>query len=193
MHNVLASFVRKKTPPLALANHMTLGDIPNELRDLTVVEEAMVAKCRAKCWVIQLKEENSSLLVSNSQRCAKGLSLFILRDHLQLEQSYPPSLEDVSTPICVIFVGSSPPTEEWLQKKAKPLAVRREKVRGALMWLKTHNPHYKDLIINESVLDSLLLESILPVHVEHVLPNDDRDALTARYDETLMDDLSRKK
>jgi hypothetical protein len=39
----------KKTPPLALANHMTLGDIPNELRDLTVVEEAMVAKCRAKC------------------------------------------------------------------------------------------------------------------------------------------------
>jgi hypothetical protein len=51
-----SSIQSKKTPPLSLANHMFLGDVPDELKDLTVVEEAMIAKCRAKCWVIQLKE-----------------------------------------------------------------------------------------------------------------------------------------
>ena len=40
-----SSIQSKRTPPLALANHMALGDIPDELKDLTVVEEAMIAKC----------------------------------------------------------------------------------------------------------------------------------------------------
>jgi hypothetical protein len=64
----------------------------------------------------------------------------------------PPTLEEVSTLICVIFVGSSPPTADWLQTKAKPLCVQKEKVRKALEWLKKHNPHYKDIKINEQVL-----------------------------------------
>ena len=185
-----SSIQSKKTPPLSLANHMALGDTPDELKDLTVVEEAMIAKCRAKCWVIQLKEENSGLLVPNSQRGVKGHIIVYPQRPSAIATVLPPPLQEVSTPICVIFVGSSPPSKEWLQKKAKPLAVRREKVRDALMWLKRHNPHYKDVIINDSVLNSLPLEHILPVHVEHVLPSDDRDALTTRYDGTEIDNNS---
>ncbi|THU76613.1 hypothetical protein K435DRAFT_608969, partial [Dendrothele bispora CBS 962.96] len=48
---------RGKVPPLSLANHMFLGVVPPELRDLTVVEKAMIARCHAKCWIIQMKEE----------------------------------------------------------------------------------------------------------------------------------------
>ena len=184
-----SSIRSKKTPPLALANHMALGDIPDELKDLTVVEEAMIAKCRAKCWVVQLKEENSGVLVSNSQRGVKGHIIVYPQRPSAIATILPPPLEEVSTPICVIFVGSSPPTDEWLQKKAKPLAVRREKIRGALLWLKRHNPHYKDVLINESILNSLPPEYTLPVHVQHVLPSDDRDALTARYDGTVTSDV----
>jgi hypothetical protein len=171
---------------------MVLGDIPDQLKDLTVVEEAMIAKCRAKCWVIQLKEENSGLLVSNSQRGVKGHIIIYPQRPSAIASILPPSLEEVSTPICVIFVGSSPPTHDWLQKKAKPLVVRREKVRHALLWLKTHNPHYKDVIINDTVLNSLPSEYTLPVHVEHVRPSDGNDALTARYDATLMNDITSK-
>ena len=40
----------------------------------------------------------------------------------------PPSIEEVVSPICVIFVGSSPPSTEWLCDKAKPLAVHADKV-----------------------------------------------------------------
>jgi hypothetical protein len=82
----------------------------------------------------------------------------------------PPTMEDIITPICVIFVGSSPPSVEWLQKKAKPLSVRREKVRDALLWLKEHNGLYKNIIIDNACLNSLPDNDILPFHVQHVLP-----------------------
>ena len=40
--------LKLKTPALALVNHMFLGDVPSELQDLTMIEEAMIAKCHAK-------------------------------------------------------------------------------------------------------------------------------------------------
>lgn len=46
---------------------MYLGPIPSELKDLTPIEEleAMIACCRAKCWIVQLKEENQSVVTVN--------------------------------------------------------------------------------------------------------------------------------
>ncbi|KAK0493774.1 hypothetical protein EDD18DRAFT_1078090 [Armillaria luteobubalina] len=44
-------------PWLGLCNGLFLGDIPPELQDLTIIEESMIALCRAKCYVIQLKED----------------------------------------------------------------------------------------------------------------------------------------
>ncbi|KAG1808504.1 hypothetical protein EV424DRAFT_1271787, partial [Suillus variegatus] len=99
-------------------------------------------------------------------------------------ETLPPSIEDVLTPICVLFVGSSPPTIDWLRKHAKPLIVRREKVRSALVWLCEHNVLYSDVLIDHDCLDSMSEEDILPVHIETV-PEDDaraQDALTSRYD-----------
>ncbi len=92
--------------------------------------------------------------------------------------------------MCVIFVGSSPPSREWLRNKAKPLTVRHEKVQDALIWLKTHNPLYKDIIINHGLLDSLPDDYMLPVHVEHVLPNTARDSLTSRYDAPQLPEIN---
>ena len=56
-----------KVPTLSLANHNFLGAIPDELKDLTVVEEAMIARCQAKCWIIQLKEDNQDLTLPHAQ------------------------------------------------------------------------------------------------------------------------------
>ena len=63
----LSSLNGGKTPPLTLANHTYLGDVPEELKDLTVVEEAMIAQCRSKCWVVQLKEDNQDLALPHAQ------------------------------------------------------------------------------------------------------------------------------
>ena len=88
-------------------------------------------------------------------------------------------------PICILFVGSSPPSSEWLHTKAKPLAVHVDKVCKALIWLKAHNPLYADIEINHDVLNQLPTDNILPFHVEHVHPLKDGDALTLRYDMAL--------
>ncbi|KAJ8582756.1 hypothetical protein M405DRAFT_919955, partial [Rhizopogon salebrosus TDB-379] len=142
----------------------------------------MIARCRAKCWVIQLKEENQDLQLSTTQRGVKGHVIIYPQWPEGIVAVLPPSVEDIITPVCVIFVGSSLPSQAWLQEKAKPLTVRREKVRAALVWLQEHNRLYNDIQIDHSALDSMNEETLLPFHVDHVLPNDARDTLTSRYD-----------
>ncbi|KAJ7855232.1 hypothetical protein B0H13DRAFT_1507164, partial [Mycena leptocephala] len=151
-----------RVPPLSLANRNYLGPVPQALRDLTVVEEAMISLCRAKCWIIQLREEASESSIPISQRGVRGHIIVYPQRPSSIALSLPPSLEEIITPICVIFVGSKPPTAEWLREKAKPLTVRKEKVIAALSWLKVHNHLYRDIPLNQHVLDSLPTESILP-------------------------------
>jgi hypothetical protein len=58
---------KKKIPALSLANRTFLGPVPSELKDLTIIEEAMIAHCRSKCWIVQLKAENVQALDSTLQ------------------------------------------------------------------------------------------------------------------------------
>ena len=129
-----------KVPALSLANSTYLGAVLEELKDLTVIEEAMIARCRAKCWIVQLKEENPSIMMPDSQQGVKGHIIIYPQRPSEVATLLPPNLSDIITPVCVLFVGSTPPTAEWLQEKAKPLCVRHEKVCTALTWLKANNP-----------------------------------------------------
>lgn len=58
------------TPDLSLANHMFLGDVPFELRELTAIEEVMIACCHAQSWIIQLQEAGG--VAPNVQRGVCG-------------------------------------------------------------------------------------------------------------------------
>ncbi|KAJ7934628.1 hypothetical protein B0H13DRAFT_2227245 [Mycena leptocephala] len=132
-----------------------LGPVPPELKDLTVIEEAMIARCRSKCWIIQLKEENQDLVLQSTQRGIKGHILVYPQQPPKVADILPPSIEEITTPVCVLFVGSSAPTPEWLREYAKLLAVSARRVRCALQWLKQHNPLYRDITINEECLEQL--------------------------------------
>ncbi|KAJ7086533.1 hypothetical protein C8R44DRAFT_531715, partial [Mycena epipterygia] len=140
----------------------------------------MIARCRAKCWIIQLKEEDD-YSTPITQRGVRGHVIVYPQKPSAIAKVLPPSIEEVITPICVIFVGSNPPTSEWLQKKAKPLTVRKERVLTALTWLKSHNPLYKDIEINSRVFDGQPDETILPFHIQHVVPSSGVDASTSSY------------
>jgi hypothetical protein len=59
-------------PALSLANQTFLGKIPLKLKDLTPIEESMIALCRAKCCIVQLKEENEDATNSINQKGMKG-------------------------------------------------------------------------------------------------------------------------
>ena len=91
-------------------------------------------------------------------------------------------MEEISAPICVIFVGSTPPSDGWIREKAKPLTVRHDKVHNALIWLQKHNRHYKDIIIDYGALEKMDESQILTVHVERLVPDHIEDSLTVHYD-----------
>lgn len=112
---------KKRMPALSLANRTFLGPVPPELENLTVIEEAMIARCRSKCWIIQLKEENQDLVLQSTQRGIKGHIIVYPQQPSKLADVLPPSIEEITTPVCVLFVGSSTPTPEWLREHAKPL------------------------------------------------------------------------
>ena len=177
------SHIRKsKTPPLSLANNLLLGDVPPELQGLTVVEESMIARCRAKICIIQLKAQENSVL-PNAQRALHGHIIIYPQKPDNLLHVLPPTINEACTPICVVFVGSRPPSQQWLREKAKPLIVRQERVRTALLWLKEHNPLYRDVIVDEETLKDLPENDILPVHIQMVDDNTATDILTSRYDQ----------
>ncbi|KAG1885914.1 uncharacterized protein F5891DRAFT_1132702 [Suillus fuscotomentosus] len=133
----------------------------------------MIALCRAKCFILHLREESCN--IPNAQRGLKGNMIIFLQRPSKVLEMLPPSIEDVLTPIWVLFVGSSPPTTDWLRKHAKPLIVHKEKVWSALVWLCEHNVLYSDVLIDHDCLDSMSEEDILPVHIETV-PEDDARA-----------------
>ncbi|KAJ7757224.1 hypothetical protein DFH07DRAFT_722769, partial [Mycena maculata] len=152
----------------------------------------MIARCRSKCWVIQLKEENQDRVVASTQRGMKGHIMIYPQKPSKTASILPPSVEEITAPICVLFVGSSPPTPEWLREHAKPLAVNAARVRNALLWLKQHNPLYRDIVLNEECLERLEENPVLPFNIEHIKSSAATEAATSRYDSTPMPDPSTK-
>ncbi|KAJ7934236.1 hypothetical protein B0H13DRAFT_1566279, partial [Mycena leptocephala] len=142
----------------------------------------MIARCRSKCWIVQLREENQDLVLPTTQRGIKGHIIIYPQQPSKIAHILPPSVEEITSPVCVLFVGSSAPTPEWLRNHAKPLAVNAGRVRAAHQWLKTHNHLYKDIQINEECLRQLNEHPVLPFSIEHILPSAANEASTARYD-----------
>lgn len=155
----------KKIPQFALANDLLIGDIPKCLEELNLVEESCVGLRKGKCCIIHLNGDSNVLKSPISQRGLRGHVIIYPKKLGCMANVLPPPMDDVVTPICVVFVGSSPPTKEWLLKSAKPLVIRREKVRNALVWLKENNPLYKDVCIDHELLDTYEHEFVAPVHI----------------------------
>ncbi|KAJ7776558.1 hypothetical protein DFH07DRAFT_695204, partial [Mycena maculata] len=150
----------------------------------------MIARCRSKCWIIQLKEENQDLVLASAQRGIKGHVIIYPQQPSKVANILPPSIEEITSPVCVLFVGSSPPSPEWLREHAKPLAVNAHRIRKALEWLKIHNPLYRDIQLNEDCLCQLEANPVLPFNIEHIHPTAANEAATARYDTSPLPDVS---
>ena len=185
----LGSLLPGRMPALAIANHLFLGDVPAELKDLTPVEESMIGLCRACAIIVQLKggllgtfqDEHSTSSAANLQRALRGHIIVHPQWPAVVSELLPPSIEDIVAPICVVYMGLNAPSTEWLRKKARPLLVQADKVWWTLIWLKAHNYLYQNITINHDVLDEIKGLPSLPVHVEFVDSNDGDDVLTSGY------------
>lgn len=122
------SLRRRSVPKHALANKLYVGPVPKELKELTMVEESMIARARSKSWIVKLQERDSDTPSPTSQRGFKGHTIIYPQNPDRLANVLPPTVQDTLTYICVIFVGSSVVTKQWLKDKAKPLVVRQQRV-----------------------------------------------------------------
>jgi hypothetical protein len=164
---------------------MFLGHCPPELEGLTFIEESIISLCRAKLYLIQMRadEANDVIVPPNMQRGLRRHVIVYPQSPQMVTKKLPPEIKDIVTPVYVLFIGSQPPTWAWLNKKATLLTARADRIRSALVWLKAHNPLYKDIELNEVVIEEIQQTSELPFHVQHVLPSDAQDVLQSRYDE----------
>ena len=112
---------KPRMPKFALANFLCPGSVPDVLRDLTAVEESMVALCRARCIMVQLKAMCGSF---NAQRAFRGHTIFHLQNPSNIATKLPPSIDEILAPISVLFVGATKPSMKWIRAHLKPLVVR---------------------------------------------------------------------
>ena len=77
-HSCSASVRRSKLPALALANYCFLGVPPPELKELSFVEEQLIALSRAKSCIVHLSEDRTKVAPppSGGQRRADGQRAF---------------------------------------------------------------------------------------------------------------------
>lgn len=124
-----SSLQKGKLPRLAIANLNVLGSVPPEMTDMTMAEEMLIARCRAKCCIVKLQDNHVSVSLPSSQRGIKGNIIIYPQKVGGLADILPPPVDDVVHLICILFVGQTLPSQLWLKDKAYPLVVRREVVR----------------------------------------------------------------
>jgi hypothetical protein len=173
---------RGKLPRFSLANLNVLGNVPPELSNLTLIEELIVARCRAKMCVVKLQDHRDDVELPTAQRGIKGHVIVFPQHPESVSKLMPPALCDIIAPICIIFCGSAKPSLEWLKEKARPLVVRREAVLKALQWLRIHNALYHDVVIDAARLSALPEEDVLNYSIEYIPLSLASRNLSSRYD-----------
>jgi hypothetical protein len=148
-----SAIVKRAIPPFSAGNFINClfcQDYLEALKNLNTVEEAFIV--RAHIIGIFLK------LISGakggiSYRGSRGYSVTVRQDPSELLKILPSIRLRDHTTITVSWDRGTPPSEENLVRFC---SIDKVKVVNALLWLCTNNPDYKSVVIDYSILDSLL-------------------------------------
>ena len=128
----------KKSPKkFSLENSMIPSSIPNELQNLTQVEEMLIARALPIMRVY---------IKPGGQRGYSGHCINLPQNVKELATSLPRYSKELS--VIIVKVKGRDNT-------FKDVTVRKQTVHNALLWLIQNNPHYSELQINEHALNSL--------------------------------------
>ena len=140
-----------------LVNVTTCQDYPSVLEDLTAVEECLIAKCHPVGTILKLRPAGRPS--PSSYNALRGHIIVIPQDPGPLLQILPSPELKLDNLIKVIWQGERAPGDADL----KPfLQVRKDKVLPALQYLVQHNHLYRDLTINQAMIDGWNEEFIPP-------------------------------
>ena len=149
----MRSLERRLMPKMALANNLWIGDIPFELKGLTIPEQLLIARHYPRCYIFKLFPRDVDTHVSFDRlytAMAGNASLYDLNTQEVVEmlrgQRMPSPVRALAAVIAITFVGTKRLPADWLKKTFR---VRRRVVYDALMWLHEHNPIYADIHIDD--------------------------------------------
>ncbi|KAI9429102.1 hypothetical protein BJY52DRAFT_1133861 [Lactarius psammicola] len=158
-----------KTPPLSLANTMWIGDIPLELKILTLPECVLITRHFPATYIVKLYPKKKGAKSWASTGLHSGIRGNVSTYHLNTDEiakittgeilPHPSSI--LAATIGVTFVGP-----QNLPEKTMPgfLRVNRVQVQMALQWLKQNNPIYHDITISMERLNALPMEGV-PIEI----------------------------
>ena len=123
---------------------MIPSPVPNELKDLTQVEEMLIARASPIMRVY---------IKPGSQRGYSGHCINLPQNVTELATSLPRYPKDLAVIIVKV---------KGRENTFKDVRVRKQNVHNALVWLINNNLHYSELLINEDALNSLPENGVPP-------------------------------
>lgn len=145
---------------------MIPSSVPIELKDLTQIEEMLIARALPLIRVY---------IKPGGQRGYSGHCINLPQSIDELANSLPHYPKDI--PVIVVSMKGKGNT-------FKDVTVRRNKVEKALHWLSVHNPLYKDIKINQDCLNCLP-ENGIPSDLQ-TLQTDSDDTLDKDTDQSFL-------
>jgi hypothetical protein len=165
------AFSKAQIPKFCAANKMWIGDVPDELKDLTIVEEKLIAIYRHNSCIIKLQSPFHSS--STSQSALRGNAITFPQNVPNIASSLPLAMSTLCDTIKIIFIGSHMPPRS---QSRKILTVRKQKVLRALQWLIQNNILYRNITINMENVNDLpdndIPEPLWATREEHLNANE---------------------
>ena len=136
------SIVLAKRPAESLANFrwVGLGPMPNELKDLTWIEELLIARAHVVGRVFRLQARKQG-----SYFGIKGHIILLPQDTTLLLYVLPMTPASSPDVVRVVWTGKSAPDRDRLRSQ---FTVRRDVVYNALQWLCRYNEDYQQVTID---------------------------------------------
>ena len=157
-------------PSKALANDNWCGQVPEELKKLTIAEEILVSKYHIKRTVVNLiasqKEGFVDTTLNISQRAIRGHTICFPQNTMDIDNilstkyELPHSIFHIPAVLQVTFVGSKLISPKDLYSV---FSIRPHVVMNAIKWLKKHNILYQDITVRENWIEEECSERVLGV------------------------------
>jgi hypothetical protein len=145
--NSCYNYLQKTTlPPHSLANYRWTGPRPDVLKDLTWIEEVLIARGHMVGKVVRLQQRSTA-----SYFGIKGHVILLPQDTTRLLEILPIQPSSLPDLIRVVWTGRSTPSSQQLSRY---FTVRKSKIYDALKWLVIHHEDYQNVTINESEFQS---------------------------------------
>ena len=154
-----------RLPKFALANKLFLGKLPSNFDSLTWVEEQVCAIHRSTIHVYRLyySDDPRNPYQSKGNSCAHPQNV------ASTAKVLPRTPADINDIISVVFTGPSTNVPKSVLKTN--FRVRKRMVWDLLVWLRQHNPLYRDIELSIENLELYEDDDALPGIEDRVIVN----------------------